>query len=133
VVIKSLSGSCNLKIKNKASHIIILSIDEGSYRFFADLHGISCEFTGEGNSVNHSDKIPEEIRPRNQNFDKIAEKIIDINSDNFNKSKFGQFQMQNNYTIIIIMSVTITILIIICYCYCNRTKVLIATASGFSK
>jgi hypothetical protein len=40
VEIKSLSGSCDLKIQDKASSIIITSIDEGSYRFFADLYGI---------------------------------------------------------------------------------------------
>jgi hypothetical protein len=39
VGIKSLSGSCDLKIQDKASSIII-SIVEGSYRFFADLYGI---------------------------------------------------------------------------------------------
>jgi hypothetical protein len=36
VGIKSLSGSCDLKIQDKASSMIIISIDEGSYRFFAD-------------------------------------------------------------------------------------------------
>jgi hypothetical protein len=44
VGIKSLSGSWDLKIQDKASSIIIISIDEGSYRFFADLYGISCEW-----------------------------------------------------------------------------------------
>jgi hypothetical protein len=50
VAIKSSSGFCDLNIKDKTNHIII-SIDEGLYRFFADLYGISCEFTGEGNYV----------------------------------------------------------------------------------
>jgi hypothetical protein len=40
VGIKSLSGSCDLKIQNKTSSIIIISIGEESYRFFAGLYGI---------------------------------------------------------------------------------------------
>jgi hypothetical protein len=36
VGIKSLSGSCDLKIQDKAGSMIIISIDEGSYRFFSD-------------------------------------------------------------------------------------------------
>jgi hypothetical protein len=54
VGIKSLSGSCDLKIQDKAHSMIIISIDEGLYRFFANLFGISCEFTGEGNYINCS-------------------------------------------------------------------------------
>jgi hypothetical protein len=84
VGIKSLSGSCDLKIQDKAGSIIIISVDEGSYRFFADLFGISCEFMGEGNYVNCSDKTPEEIRPKDQGFDEAAEKIVNITSDNSN-------------------------------------------------
>jgi hypothetical protein len=40
VGIKSLSGSCDLIIQDKAGSIIIISINEGSYRFFADLYGM---------------------------------------------------------------------------------------------
>jgi hypothetical protein len=83
VGIKSLLGSCDLKIQDKASSIIIISTDEGSYRFFADLYGISCEFTSEGNYVN-SDKKPEEIRPKDQGFDEAAKKIVNSTSDNSN-------------------------------------------------
>jgi hypothetical protein len=83
VEIKSLSGSCDLKIEDKAGSIII-SIDEKSYRFFADLYGISCKFTGEGNHFNCSDKTPEIIRPKDQGIDEAAEKIIDITSGNSN-------------------------------------------------
>jgi hypothetical protein len=82
VGIKSLSGSCDLKIQDKACSIIIISIDEKSYRFFANLYGISCEFTSEGNYVNCSDKTPEEIRPKDQGFDEAAENIVNITSDN---------------------------------------------------
>jgi hypothetical protein len=42
------------------------------------------EFTGEGNYVNCFDKTPEIIRPKNQGFDKAAEKIVNITSDNSN-------------------------------------------------
>jgi hypothetical protein len=61
VGIKSLSGFCDLKIQDKAGSIITISIDEGSYRFFRDLFGISCEFMGEGNYINCFDKTPEII------------------------------------------------------------------------
>jgi hypothetical protein len=44
VGIKSLPGTCDLKIKDKADYNIIISIDKSLYRFFVDLHGISCEF-----------------------------------------------------------------------------------------
>jgi hypothetical protein len=129
VGIKSLSGSCDLKIQDKAGSIIIISVDEGSYRFFADLFGISCEFTGEGNYVNCSDKTPEEIWPKDQGFDEAAEKIVNITSDTSNnglnldqisfKDLFNSKYKTIMWTIIIIISVIvfITILIIICYCY----------------
>jgi hypothetical protein len=56
-----------LKIQDKAGLIIIISIDEGSYKFFEDLFGISCEFTiNEENYVNCSNKTPKEIRPKDQ-------------------------------------------------------------------
>jgi hypothetical protein len=35
---------------------------------------------GEGNYVDCSDKTPEEIRPKNEGFDKTAEKIVNITS-----------------------------------------------------
>jgi hypothetical protein len=73
VGIKSLSGSCDLKIQVKAGSIIKIFIDEGSYRF-----------TGKGNYINCSDKTPEEIRPKDQGFDEAAEKIVNITSDNSN-------------------------------------------------
>jgi hypoxanthine-guanine phosphoribosyltransferase len=83
VGIKSLSESCDLKIQDKASSMIIISIDKGSYRFFADLYGISYEFMGESNYVNCSDKTPQEIRPKNQKFSKTTKKIVNITSDNY--------------------------------------------------
>jgi hypothetical protein len=86
VGIKSLSGSCDLKIQDKSSSMIIIYIHEGTYRFFTDLYGISCEFMVEGNYVNCSDKTPKEIRPKDQGFDETVEKIVNIISDN---SKFG--------------------------------------------
>jgi hypothetical protein len=38
VGIKSLSGFCDLKIQDKVGSIIIIFINKGSYRFFADLY-----------------------------------------------------------------------------------------------
>jgi hypothetical protein len=139
VGIKSLSGPCDLKIQDKAGSIIMISIDEGCYRFFAE---VSCEFTGEGNYVNCSDKTPEIVRPKDQGFDEAAEKIVNITSDNTNnglnlnqlsfKNLFNSKYKNIMWTIIFIISVIIfiTILIIICYCYCNRTKVAITAAPG---
>jgi preprotein translocase subunit SecG len=119
-------------------------MDEGSYRFFTDLYRISCEFTGEGNYVNCSDKTPEVIRPKDQGFDEAAEKIVNITSSN-SKYDLNLFQISSKelfnskfktimWTIIIIISVIvfITILIIICYCNSNRTKVAVTAASGQS-
>jgi hypothetical protein len=40
--IKSISGSCDIKVKDKLEYQLYISIDEGSYRFFNDLQGISC-------------------------------------------------------------------------------------------
>jgi hypothetical protein len=142
--IKLLSGSCDLKIEDKAGSTIIISIDERLYRFFADLYGISCESMGEGNYVNCSDKTPEEIRPKDQGFDEAAEKIVNITSDNSKnglnldqvsfKDLFNSKYKTIMWTIIIIISVIvfITILIIVCYCNSNRTKVAITLVSGQS-
>jgi hypothetical protein len=40
------------------------------------------EFTGECNYVNCLDKDPVEIKPKDQNFDEAAEKIVSITFDN---------------------------------------------------
>jgi hypothetical protein len=133
-----------LKIQDKAGSIIITSVDEGLYRFFADLYGISCEFRGEGNYVNCSDKTLGEIRPKDQGFDEAVEKIINIILDNLNnglnldqlffKDLFNFKYKIIMWIIIIIISVIvfITILIIICYCYYNKIKVAITVASSQS-
>jgi hypothetical protein len=41
--IKSLSGTCDVKVWDKLGEITILSLDEGSFRFFSDISSISCE------------------------------------------------------------------------------------------
>jgi hypothetical protein len=41
--IKSLSGTCDLRVSDKLGEITILSLDEGSYRFFSDIASISCD------------------------------------------------------------------------------------------
>jgi hypothetical protein len=114
VGIKSLSGSCDFKIQDKASSIIIISIDEGSYRY---------EFTGEGNYINCSNKTPEEIRPKDQGLDEAAEKTVNITSDNSNnglsldqlsfKDLFNSKYKTIMWTIKIIISVIIFIIILI--------------------
>jgi hypothetical protein len=35
--IKSLSGTCDVKVSDKLGEITILSLDEGLYRFFSDI------------------------------------------------------------------------------------------------
>jgi hypothetical protein len=49
-----------------------------------DFSKIYLVFTGEGNYINCSNKTPEEIKPKDQGFDEVAEKIVDISSDNSN-------------------------------------------------
>jgi hypothetical protein len=61
VGIESLSRSCDLKVEDKAGYIIT----------------ISCEFT-EDNYVNYLDKTLEEIRLKDQHFNKTTEKILRI-------------------------------------------------------
>jgi hypothetical protein len=131
VGIKSLSGSCDLKTQDGAGCIIIISIEEGSYRFFADLYAINC-----------SDKNPEEIKPKDQGFDEATEKIVNRTSDNSNnglnldklsfKDLFNSKYKSIMWTTIIIITIIIFIIIlfIICYCYCNRTKVAVTAATG---
>jgi hypothetical protein len=75
--IKSLSGSCDIKVKDKLGYQLYISVDEGSYRFFNDLQGISCNLIGEGSYTDCSDKEPEDIKPKDQGFDESAEKIVD--------------------------------------------------------
>jgi hypothetical protein len=53
-------------------------VNEGSFRFFNDFSKVSCEFVTKGSNVICSDKKPEKIKSKDQNFDKIVEKIEDI-------------------------------------------------------
>jgi hypothetical protein len=110
----SIKGSYNLNckelhnfsyIEHKAGYVIVISVDEGSYKFFAYLHGISYEFTGESNYVNCSDKDPEEIKPKDQNFEEAAEKIVSI------------ILKYKTIMWIIIIIVLVIILIVILFCY----------------
>jgi hypothetical protein len=123
VGIKSLSGSCDVKIQDKAGLITIISIDEGSYRFFKDLFGISWEFTGEGNYINCSNKTPEEIRPKDQGFDKVAERVFSVTSNSSNnglnlgnlsfKDLFNSKYKSIMWIIIIFVSIVIFVIILI--------------------
>jgi hypothetical protein len=40
--IKSLSGTCDVKVSDRLGKITILSLDEGAFRFFSDILSISC-------------------------------------------------------------------------------------------
>jgi hypothetical protein len=55
---------------DKTSSTFIISIDE----VFNDLHKISCDVNGEGSNTNYSNKEPEKIKPKDQNFNEAAER-----------------------------------------------------------
>jgi hypothetical protein len=60
--IKSLSGTCDVKVLDKLGEITILSLVERSYRFFSDIASISCESVEgvEGHYSNCSELKPKE-------------------------------------------------------------------------
>jgi hypothetical protein len=66
-------------VSDKLGKITILSLDEGSYRFFSDISSISCEQVEgvEGHYSNCSDKEPIELKPKEQGFDEAAEIVFD--------------------------------------------------------
>jgi hypothetical protein len=59
-------GTCDVKVLDKLGEITILSLDEGSYRFFSDISSISCEQVEgvEGHYSNCSNKEPIELKPK---------------------------------------------------------------------
>jgi hypothetical protein len=77
--IKSLSGTCDVKVSDKLGEITILSLDEGSYRFFSDIASISCEPVEgvEGHYLNCSNKELIELKPKEQGFYEAAEFVFD--------------------------------------------------------
>jgi hypothetical protein len=141
--IKSLSGTCDVKVSDKLGEIIILFLDEGSYRFFSDISSISCELVEgvEGHYSNCSNKEQIELKPKEQGFNKVAEIVFDrieivipgVVGSGFDWSFGNLFKNKKDqifFTIImIVVAVTIVIAIIIfLYYYCNRTKVAIIAA-----
>jgi hypothetical protein len=76
--IKSLSGTCDVKVSDKLGEITILSLDEES-RFFSDISSISCELVEgvEGHYSNCSNKDPIELKQKEQGFDEAAEIVFD--------------------------------------------------------
>jgi hypothetical protein len=77
--IKSLSGTCDVKVSDKLEDITILSLDEGSYRFFSDTASISCEQVEgvKGHYSNCFNKEPIELKLKEQGFDEAAEIVFD--------------------------------------------------------
>jgi hypothetical protein len=73
--IKSLSGSCDVQIEDKAGYKLYISTDEGSFRFFKDLEKVSCDLISEGSYINCSDKEPEDVKPKDQGFIKTLKKL----------------------------------------------------------
>jgi hypothetical protein len=66
IKIKSLSGTCDVKMSNKLGKITILFLDEGLYRFFSDILSISCEPVEgvEGHYSNCFNKDPIELKSK---------------------------------------------------------------------
>jgi hypothetical protein len=66
-------------VSDKLGEITILSLDEGSYRFFSDISNVSCEPVEgvEGYYSNCSNKDPIELKPKEQGFDEAAEIMFD--------------------------------------------------------
>jgi hypothetical protein len=141
--IKFFLGICDVKVLDKLGEIIILFLDEGSYRFFSDIASISCEPVEgvEGHySSDCSNKEPIQLKPKEQGFDEAAEIVFDRTEtatpgsvgSGFDWSFGNLFKNKKDqilFTIIMIV-VAITIImdiIIFLYCYCNRTKTAIIT------
>jgi hypothetical protein len=137
--IKSLSGSCDIKVKDKLGYQLYISVDEGSYRFFNDLQGISCNLIGEGSYTDCSDKEPKDIKPKDQGFDEAAEKIVDTSNSAIVSSgldlSFGSLFQSKAKQIALIVSIIVIvvvaiILFIIIYCYCSRSKTGVAVTAA---
>jgi hypothetical protein len=77
--IKPLSGICDIKVTDKLGEIFILSLGEGSFRFFSDIQKVSCDSVGgaSGHNANCLDKNPIKLILKEQSFDEAAEIIID--------------------------------------------------------
>jgi hypothetical protein len=141
--IKSLSGTCDVKVSDKLGEITILSLDEGSYRFFSDISSISCEPVEgvEGHYSNCSNKEPIELKPKEQGFDEAAEIVFDRTEtatpgsvgSGFDWS-FGNLFKNKKYQIIftiimiVVAIIVVMVIIIFLYCYCNRTKAAVIAA-----
>jgi hypothetical protein len=55
--IKSLSGTCDVKVSDKLGENTILFLDEGSYGFFSDIANISCELEGDYSNCSKANRI----------------------------------------------------------------------------
>jgi hypothetical protein len=136
--IKSLSGTCDVKVSNKLGKITILSLDEGSYRFFSDIASISCEQVEgvEGHYSNCSNKEPIELKPKEQGFDEAAEIVFDRTktatpgavSSGFDWSFGNLFKNKKDHIIFTITMTVVMAIIIFLYCYYNRTKAVVIDA-----
>jgi hypothetical protein len=134
-------------VSDKLGEITILSLDEGSFRFFSDIASISCEPVEgvEGHYSNCSNNEPLELKPKEQGFDEAAEIVFDRTEtatpgsvgSGFDWSFGNLFKNKKDQIIftIIMIVVTITVvmaIIIFLYCYCNRTKAAIIAAPVLS-
>jgi hypothetical protein len=99
--------------------ITILSLDEGSYRFFSDIASISCKRVEgvEGHYSNCSDKKPIELKPKEQGFDEAAEIVFDRTEtttlgavgSGFDWSFNNLFKNKKDQIIFIIIMIVVTI------------------------
>jgi hypothetical protein len=117
-------------VSDKLGEITILSLDEGSYRFFSDIASIFCKPVEgvEGHYSNCSNKEPIELV-----FDRTETATPGSIGSGFDWSFGNLFKNKKDqiiFTIIMIVVVIIVIMaiIIFLYCYCNRTKVVVIAA-----
>jgi hypothetical protein len=112
-------------------------VDKGFFRFFNDFSNMLCGLVTEGSYINYSDKKPEEVKPKDEGFDKTAEKIVDITKTASGTGgldiSFGNiFQVKYKIImiVIIIIAVAITAIILIIFLYCyNKTEFVITMVS----
>jgi hypothetical protein len=130
VGVKSLSGACNIQAEDKTGYRFYISVDKESFRFFNGFSKVSCDLVTEGSYINCSDKEPEDVKPKDQGFDEVAEKIVDtsntvggtggldISFGNMFQSKFKIILIV--IIVVVVVSISVAILIIFLYYYCNK-------------
>jgi hypothetical protein len=104
-------------------------VDKGSFRFFNDFSKVSCDLVTKGSYINCSDKEPEDVKPKDKNFDEAAEKVVDTSNTvsgtggpdiSFGNMFQSKFKIILIVIIVIVVVIAVAILVIFLYYYCNR-------------